>query len=85
MLHRFLTAKGKRRGVLVTLDNVTEVEMKNHELNLVVNKLQLTTDDVQTKNKELEFLATHDPLTLLLNRRALNQRFEKAFSRCTND
>jgi diguanylate cyclase (GGDEF)-like protein len=64
---------------LVTLDNITEVEMKNRELSQVVNKLQMTTDDVQTKNKELEFLATHDPLTLLLNRRALNQRFEKAF------
>lgn len=74
-----LDGKGKRRGVLVTLDDITEIEMKNRELSQVVNKLQMTADDVQTKNKELEFLATHDPLTLLLNRRALNQRFEKAF------
>ena len=71
--------KGRSRGVLVTLDNVTELEMKNEELSSVVNKLQQTTDVVQNKNKELEFLATHDPLTLLLNRRALNQRFERIF------
>ena len=75
-----LDGKGNSRGVLVTLDNVTELEHKNQELSKVVNKLQQTTDVVQTKNKELEFLATHDPLTLLLNRRALNQRFEKALN-----
>ncbi len=75
-----LDGKGKNRGVLVTLDNVTELEMKNQELSTVVSKLQVTTDVVQSKNKELEFLATHDPLTLLLNRRALNQRFESAFN-----
>ena len=71
--------KGRSRGVLVTLDNVTELEMKNLELSNVINKLQQTTDVVQTKNKELEFLATRDPLTHLLNRRALNQRFETIF------
>ncbi|NNK56881.1 MAG: EAL domain-containing protein [Desulfofustis sp.] len=71
--------KGRSRGVLVTLDNVTELEMKNEELSSVINKLQKTTNVVQTKNKELEFLATRDPLTHLLNRRALNQRFEKIF------
>ena len=74
-----LDGKGKSRGVLVTLDDVTEIETKNKELSEVVSKLRQTTDVVQTKNKELEFLATHDPLTLLLNRRALNQQFEKVF------
>ncbi|TKB07245.1 diguanylate cyclase domain-containing protein [Desulforhopalus sp. IMCC35007] len=75
-----LDDKGKSRGVLVTFDNVTELEEKNDELNLTVNKLQLTTEEVQTKNRELEFLASHDPLTLLMNRRALNQSFNLAFS-----
>ena len=71
--------KGRSRGVLVTLDDVTELEMKNQELSSVINKLQQTTNVVQSKNKELEFLATRDPLTHLLNRRALNQRFETFF------
>ncbi len=76
-----LDGKGKSRGVLVTFDNVTEVEKKNLELNLVVNKLQLTTEEVQNKNLELEFLAGHDPMTLLLNRRALNREFDQIFSK----
>ncbi|MCP4340750.1 MAG: diguanylate cyclase [Desulfobulbaceae bacterium] len=74
-----LDGKGKSRGVLVTFDNVTEVEKKNLELNQAVNKLQLTTEEVQSKNLELEFLANHDPMTLLLNRRALNREFSKVF------
>lgn len=74
-----LDDKGNPRGVLVTFDNITEIEIKNRELSEVVSKLKMTTDDVQIKNKELEFLATRDPLTHLLNRRALNDEFEKAF------
>ena len=74
-----LDEKGKSRGVLVTFDNVTEVEKKNQELNQAVNKLQLTTDEVKAKNRELEFLANHDPLTLLLNRRAFNREFDDFF------
>lgn len=75
-----LDDKGNRRGVLVTFDDITELEEKNQELNQTVNKLQMVTDEVQTKNRELEFLATHDPLTLLLNRRALNRGFERVFN-----
>ena len=66
--------------MLVTFDNVTELEEKNQELILTVSKLQVVTEEVQTKNRELEFLATHDPLTLLLNRRALNRGLEQVFS-----
>lgn len=75
-----LDDQGGRRGVLVTFDNVTELEEKNQELNLTVSKLQIVTEEVQTKNRELEFLATHDPLTLLLNRRALNRGLEQMFN-----
>jgi diguanylate cyclase (GGDEF)-like protein/PAS domain S-box-containing protein len=75
-----LDNKGNNRGVLVTFDNVTEIEEKNVELNQAVNKLQLSNEEVQTMNRELEFLANHDPLTLLLNRRAFNRLFHKVFS-----
>lgn len=76
-----LDGKGKSRGVLVTFDNVTELEEKNLELNQTVTRLQLTTEEVQTKNLELEFLASHDPLTLLLNRRSFNREFDKVFTK----
>ena len=75
-----LDNKGKPRGVLVTLDNVTTIEQQNIELNRTVNMLQLATDDVNAKNRELEFLANHDPLTLLLNRRALHSQFDSLFN-----
>lgn len=75
-----LDGKGNRRGVLVTFDNITELEEKNVELNKAVSQLQLTTDEVQAQNKELEFLANHDPLTQLLNRRAFYREFHKKFN-----
>ncbi|HHB76266.1 MAG TPA: EAL domain-containing protein [Desulfobulbus sp.] len=75
-----LDGKGKSRGVLVTLDDVTELEEKNVELNQIVKKLQLITEEVKVKNLELEFLASHDPLTLLLNRRAFNRTFKEVFT-----
>lgn len=75
-----LDGKGHRRGVLVTFDNVTELEDKNMELNITVNKLQLTAEEVRLKNRELEFLASHDPMTRLLNRRAFNRQFDTLFT-----
>ncbi|HHD64471.1 MAG TPA: diguanylate cyclase [Desulfobulbaceae bacterium] len=80
-----LDGKGAARGVLVTFDDITELEKKNLELNQVVNKLQLTTEEVQTKNLELAFLASHDPLTLLLNRRALHREFDLVFTQAQQD
>lgn len=74
-----LDGKGNRRGVLVTFDNITELEEKNVELSQAVNKLQLTTEEVQAQNKELEFLANHDPLTQLFNRRAFNRDYSQVF------
>ena len=72
--------KGNRRGVLATFDDITELERRNQELNRTISKLNLTSEEVQSKNRELEFLASHDPLTLLLNRRALNREFERLFT-----
>lgn len=80
-----IDGKGHRRGVLVTFDNITELEQKNIELHQTVNKLQLTTEEVQSKNKELEFLASHDPMTHLLNRRAMSQMFSKLFSKAQEE
>ena len=79
-----LDGKGNRRGVLVTFDDVSELEEKNLKLNQTVNKLKLTTEEVQVKNKELEFLASHDPMTFLLNRRALNRDFDELFTEAQN-
>ena len=62
-------------GVIVTLDDVTELERKNIDLEAAVQKLQLTEEEISKQNRELQFLASHDPLTGCLNRRAFFEQF----------
>ncbi len=67
------------QGVLVTLDDITELEERNSDLLTMVYRLEETQAQVQEKNKELHFLATRDPLTGCLNRRSFNEQFENTF------
>jgi len=70
---------GKCRGVLVTFDDITQLEEKNFELNEMVEKLQLVKQDIQSKNEELKILSNYDPLTFCLNRRSLGEQFDARF------
>ena len=70
---------GHCRGTLVTFDDMTQLEVKNLELKSLVENLQLAQADIQSKTEELEFLADHDPLTLCLNRRSLDERLDSLF------
>lgn len=64
-------ATGKlARGVLVTFNDITELESKNHELGQMLDKLKLGQKEIAAQNKELQYLATRDPLTGCLNRRS---------------
>ena len=74
-----LDSQGRRRGVLVTLDDVTVLEQKNAELASMLERLRLSEEEVRRQNRELELLATLDPLTGCLNRRAFFERFEPLF------
>ena len=80
-----LDAKGQTRGALATFDDVSEIEKKNEELEDAMTRLSQSREAIRRQNKELEFLATHDPLTSLLNRRALFEHFEKCFESATRD
>ncbi|MEM1107088.1 MAG: diguanylate cyclase [Planctomycetota bacterium] len=64
------------RGVLVTFDNVTEIERRNNELHQTVDSLNVARHEIEQKNEELKRLATTDPLTGVLNRRAFFERSE---------
>jgi diguanylate cyclase (GGDEF)-like protein/PAS domain S-box-containing protein len=75
-----LDGHGKCRGSLATFDDVTEVEEKSEQLRIMLEELEISNNEIQRKNKQLEFLATHDPLTNCLNRRALFDRFNADFS-----
>ncbi|MEE9321793.1 MAG: EAL domain-containing protein [Granulosicoccus sp.] len=78
-------AEESQHGVLVTLDDVTVLEKKNHELANVVRELRLTQDDINAKNRELEVLATRDPLTGLFNRRVLMENLEREFLKASRE
>lgn len=67
------------QGVLITLDDITELEERNTALQTMVGRLEETQAQVQEQNKELHYLATRDPLTGCLNRRAFNELFDKLF------
>lgn len=77
--------KGKMTGVIVTFDDVTELEMKNGELNQLVSQLKEKEVEVNLKNRELHHLATRDPLTDCLNRRAFFDAFQLGIDHCRKD
>ena len=69
------------RGVLVTLDDMTAIEQKNNDLAVTLRELRSSQESISRKNKELEALATQDPLTGLANRRALMSNFEDEYAK----
>lgn len=68
--------KGRSRGALATFEDVTRLEDKKRELAGVVASLQTSTEEIKRQNRELERLASSDPLTGCLNRRSFFARFE---------
>jgi diguanylate cyclase (GGDEF)-like protein/PAS domain S-box-containing protein len=71
--------QGKCRGVLATFDDVTELEHKNQKLREMLAMLQDSRDEIHRQNQKLQILATRDPLTDSLNRRAFYEAFEGGF------
>ncbi|NRB42567.1 MAG: EAL domain-containing protein [Pseudomonadales bacterium] len=59
------------RGALVTFNDVTELHVKNDELSKTLALLQEGQKEIEMQNRELQVLATRDPLTNCLNRRSL--------------
>ncbi len=69
--------KRKVRGVIATFDDLTELQEKNAQLNETLIDLKKSKEAVDQKSKELEFLATRDPMTGCLNRRAFNESLDE--------
>jgi len=61
---------GRVRGCLVTFDDVTEIHRANEQLRRTLADLERSRAKIQAQNEELQVLATRDPLTGCLNRRA---------------
>lgn len=72
--------EAQSQGMLITFDNVTDIEAKNDQLQKTLGKLQQTQKEVTEQNEKLQILATRDSLTNTLNRRSLFQGLESLIS-----
>lgn len=63
------------RGVVVTLDNLTELEKRNATLRKSISDLEQAKHSADLENRELQLLASRDPLTNCLNRRSFTERY----------
>jgi diguanylate cyclase (GGDEF)-like protein/PAS domain S-box-containing protein len=70
---------GIPRGVLATFDDVSELQKNNAELMRTMTSLSESKDKIKEQNEELKFLATRDPMTNCLNRRAMLETFGALF------
>lgn len=71
--------EGEIRGVLITFDDITEIEAKNDELHRALQKLENSQNEISRQNQELQWLAARDPLTGVLNRRSLTHHMDILF------
>ncbi|GAG93595.1 unnamed protein product, partial [marine sediment metagenome] len=66
-----LDAKEGKRGALATFSDVTQLEERNTQLKEMLDQLEESRKEIHFQNQKLKLLATMDPLTRCLNRRAL--------------
>jgi diguanylate cyclase (GGDEF)-like protein/PAS domain S-box-containing protein len=69
----------QQRGIMVTFDDVTQLEEKNEQLQDMLGMLKKSRDEIRRQNRELQILATRDPLTNCLNRRSFFEKYEPVF------
>jgi diguanylate cyclase (GGDEF)-like protein len=69
---------GAVRGCMVTVNDMSALHRANEALREAMGELAASKQEVEQKNLELERLATRDPLTGALNRRAFHAAFEVA-------
>ena len=71
----------RRRGALATFDDVTAIEEKNSRLQRLLKLLRESRSEIETQNRQLQVLATKDPLTGCVNRRSFFERLETDWSK----
>src|SRR5436190_1826681 len=64
------------RGCIVTFRDITEVDRLNRELMRSVEQIAESKVQIERQNDELRRLATRDPLTGCLNRRAFFEKLD---------
>jgi len=72
-------AGGRVRGCLATFSDVSQLHRANAALRRAMGELTESREQVQRQNVELKRLATRDPLTGCLNRRAFTEAYQTLF------
>lgn len=78
-----LDPAGQNRGALVSFDDITQLEKNKLELHEMLENLRKSSDEIRRQNRELEQLATRDPLTSCYNRRSFFERFHTLWKSAT--
>jgi len=73
------------RGVMITFNDISELEKKNTELSVTLANLEESQSEIEAKNRELFAMATRDPLTNLFNRRAFFDAFDTLFDQAVQN
>lgn len=73
--------QGRLRGCMATFYDVTELHLANETMRSTMHALELSRVQIEQKNEDLEYLATRDPLTGCLNRRAFFDRAAPIFQK----
>ncbi len=74
-------AGGAVRGCMVTLTDMTDLHRAHEALTRAMQALESSKREVEHTNAELERLATRDPLTGVLNRRAFHSAYDALLER----
>lgn len=80
-----LDDKGNGQGVIVSFDDVSELEDKNEQLQLLIGKLAAIQGAIEDKNRKLEHLASRDPLTDCFNRRVLREKLDQEYAKARQE
>jgi diguanylate cyclase (GGDEF)-like protein len=78
-------SKGKSSGVMITFDDVTRLEQKNDQLEIMLDRLKKSRDEIRRQNLVLQKLATRDSLTNCLNRRSFYDKYATVFRAAQRD
>jgi diguanylate cyclase (GGDEF)-like protein/PAS domain S-box-containing protein len=74
-----LDGQGTLRGCLVSFNDVTALDRANTELRTAMDELNKSRKELEIANEDLQKLASIDPLTGVMNRRAFFAKAEELF------
>ena len=70
----------KQQGMLLSFDDISQIERSNQSLRETISQLKEAENSIREKNVELVRLASVDPLTDTLNRRAFFEKIDAEFA-----